>query len=64
MQLTASSLQVQRVFQYSLNPLHELIRFDKLHTLAAEEDAFTYTWKAVLRRICSQGWLPQRCSTT
>ena len=55
-------LQVAHVFQYSLNPVHELIRFDQLWMVDPDDDAFTFTWKAVLRRLCEHGKLkPERC---
>ena len=55
-------MQIRHVFQYSLNPVHELIRFDKRHAIAQEDDAFTFTWKALLRRICGKGMLKEACA--
>ena len=54
-------MQIQHLFQFSLNPVHELIRFDQRHVIAHEDDAFTFTWKAVLRRVCKHGWLEEAC---
>ena len=44
-------MQVNHIFQYSLNPKHELIRFDQMDQIDGEDDAFTFTWKAILRRV-------------
>ena len=57
-----SVMQMRHVFQYSLNPAHELIRFDRRHIIAREDDAFTFTWKAILRRICDKGMLKEACA--
>lgn len=45
--------KVKNVFQYMLNPAHELIRWDKRSTLEPQDDTFTFTMKSVLRHICS-----------
>ena len=51
------------VMQYAINPRHELIRFDKMFLEHVDDDAFTFTWKAVLRNLCQRKVLPaQRCS--
>ena len=44
-------VQVNHIFQYSLNPKHELIRFDQMDQIDGEDDAFTFTWKAILRKV-------------
>jgi hypothetical protein len=52
----------QRLFQYSLDPVHELIAFDQVKVVQPVEDAFTASWKAVLRSLCARGQLPkERC---
>ena len=54
--------RVQRVMQYMLNPDHDLLRFDQIEQMGAEEDAFTFSIKAVMRRLCQQKKLPvERC---
>ena len=45
--------QVNHIFQYSLNPVHELVRFSRVHVIDEGDDAFTFTWKMILRHICS-----------
>ena len=53
---------VRHAFQYMLNPVHELVRFDQLAALTAEDDALTMTLKAALRNLCGRGLLPAgRC---
>ena len=49
--LLLAPMQVNHIFQYSLNPKHELIRFDQMDQIDGEDDAFTFTWKAILRRV-------------
>ena len=54
--------EVAHVFQYMLNPVHELIRFDQLGAVAPEDDAFTMTVKSALKNMCQRGMLPaHRC---
>ena len=54
--------RVQRVMQYMLNPDHDLLRFDQMGQMGADEDAFTFSLKAVMRRLCQQRKLPaKRC---
>ena len=55
-------MQVNQIFQYSLNPSHELIRFDKMTQLHKDDDAFTFTWKAILRHICKSNAQTEKCS--
>ena len=53
---------VRHVFQYSLNPAHELIRFDRASNMSHHDDAFTFTWKAILRNVCQRRLVPlDRC---
>lgn len=50
------------VMQYAINPTHEVIRFDEMFLERIEDDAFTFTWKAVLRNLCQRKTLPaNRC---
>lgn len=55
---------VRHVFQYMLNPVHELIRWDQKGRLHQDDDAFTFTMKSVLRNVCSRGWCSQQCELT
>ena len=52
---------VRHVFQYMLNPEHRLIRWSQRSRMHAEDDAFTFALKSVLRKICQNGWLSERC---
>ena len=54
--------RVRHVFQYMLNPAHELIRWDQRAYMHSDDDAFTFTMKSVLRNICSRGWCSRHCS--
>jgi hypothetical protein len=58
--------RVRRVMQFSLNPDHELLRFgEPMWQLQHGDDAFTFTMKAVMRRLCSQGRISaERCGVT
>ncbi|GBF88552.1 hypothetical protein Rsub_01267 [Raphidocelis subcapitata] len=50
------------LFQYSLDPVHELVAFDSLSQRHPLDDAFTSSWKAALRSLCARGQLPAaRC---
>ena len=53
--------QVRRLFQFSVNPLHELIGFDTRYEAHLKDDAFTFTWKTILRALCKEGKLLKRC---
>lgn len=56
--------EIKHIFQYMLNPLHELIRFDQLDQIMFDDDAFTMTMKAALRQLCKQQALPEsRCAS-
>lgn len=53
---------IKQIYQYMLDPVHELIRFDQLDVIAREDDAFTMTIKSVLRSVCGRGMVPsERC---
>lgn len=55
---------IKQVFQYMVNPAHELIRFDRLRLIEPEDDAFTATMKAALTNMCQRHLLPvERCQT-
>lgn len=55
--------EVKHLFQYMLNPLHELIRMDQIGMIAQEDDAFTMTVKSALTNMCQRGLLPSvRCT--
>lgn len=46
--------EVLHVFQFSLNPAHELIRWDQQGHRDSRDDAFTFTMKSVMRHSCKQ----------
>lgn len=53
---------IWHVFQYMTNPVHELITFDRQSIIDAEDDAFTFSFKSLLRNLCRRGKLPaKRC---
>lgn len=57
------SHSVRQLFQYSLNPKHELITFAAMNKVHKLDDAFTFTIKSVLRHLCRQAQLPaHKCS--
>lgn len=51
---------VTHVLQYSQNPNHLAISFDKLRAIDPLDDAFTATVKALLRRLCNLRKLGRR----
>lgn len=54
--------RIKQVYQYMLNPVHELIRWDQLEAVAEEDDGFTMTMKTSLRNMCLRQLLPkERC---
>ena len=56
---------VWHVFQFSLNPDHEVISWGERGILSSEDDGFTFTMKAVMRNLCSRGIggnIAERCS--
>ncbi len=62
LQRTSYIHSVRHVFQYMLNPVHELIRWDQRARLHQDDDAFTFTMKSVLKNVCSRGWCSQQCA--
>lgn len=46
--------QVRRVFQYALDPNHYLISWRDRSKLHPQDDAFTFSMKALLRGLCRQ----------
>ena len=42
---------VWHVFQFSLNPDHEVILWDKQSHLSPKDDGFTFTMKAVIQNL-------------
>ena len=52
---------VRHVFQYMVNPRHELVGWSQRSKMHPEDDAFTFTLKSVLRKVCQDGWLAERC---
>ena len=55
--------EVRHVFQYSLNPAHDLLRWDQRAQRDHHDDAFTFTMKAVMRNLCARHphLLPLQC---
>ena len=45
---------VRHVFQFSLNPRHELLLWHRRDSRDMEDDAFTFTIKAVMRNLCER----------
>ena len=52
---------IKHIFQYMLNPDHELIRWDQRSIIHPGDDAFTFTMKSVLRNLCSRKLGLKRC---
>ena len=52
---------VRHVFQYMVNPRHELVAWSQRSKMHPNDDAFTFTLKSVLRKLCQDGWLAERC---
>ena len=50
--------RLAHLFQYSLNPDHSLITWNARGTIHTQDDAFTATMKAALRKLCSRGLSP------
>lgn len=46
---------VRQVFQYSSNPSHLTLRWDAVHRLDPLDDAFTFSIKALMRKLCEFG---------
>ena len=44
--------------------MHELIRFDKRDFMDRSDDAFTFTWKAILRLVCRRDASSPRCQSS
>jgi hypothetical protein len=53
---------IRQVFQYMRNPAHEVVLWSERATVHAEEDAFTFSLKTVMRDACTRSWLPNRCT--
>ena len=51
--------QLRHILQYASAPQHLLIRFDQLNTLHEMDDAFTASFKAVVRNSCQRSLLPK-----
>ena len=56
--------RIRQIFQYMLNPAHEVIRWPERAMLHSDDDAFTFTMKSVMRNVCARGWLADRCQTS
>ncbi len=57
-------IDVQHVFQFSLNPNPDVIAWDQRHERSHEDDAFSFTMKAVMRNLCGRfrkGRIAERC---
>ena len=54
---------IRHLFQYSFNPNEFLVRFDAMHLVTEQDDAFTMALKAAMRKLCDLKQLPlPRCS--
>lgn len=63
LEMLAKLHEWQRIYQYALDPVHELISFDSLSKVHPMDDAFTLSWKATLRSLCQRGQIPAaRCA--
>lgn len=47
--------RVRQVFQYSSNPNHLVLRWDAVQRIDPMDDAFTFTIKALMRKLCELG---------
>jgi hypothetical protein len=53
----------RHMFQYMLDPVHELLTVDSTGVIHCFDDAFTSSIKAVMRNACRRGLLPlDRCN--
>jgi hypothetical protein len=48
---------LRQVMQFALNPNHDLLRFDQMLEMKRDDDAFTFSMKALMRRLCSKSML-------
>lgn len=56
--------QRRHLFQYMLDPVHELLTVDDEGVIHCFDDAFTASIKAVIRNACRRGLMPQaRCGS-
>ena len=46
---------------WQVQPNHLLVRYDSLHVVHPLDDAFTMSFKAVLRHACQHGHTHSRC---
>jgi hypothetical protein len=52
----------RHMFQYMLDPVHELLTVDGADVIHCFDDAFTASMKAVMRNACRRGLMPSaRC---
>ena len=58
---TNSLWNLSRVFQYALTPKHSLISYDSRFTRDDMDDAFTFSMKALLRKLCDSQYKTVRC---
>lgn len=53
---------IRHVLQYSMQPDEQQLRLDRMHVLDNADDAYTFSWKAIVRQLCRQRALPaHRC---
>ena len=50
---------LRHLFQYSLSPNHKLVSFPTRHIMHEDDDAFTFTLKTLIRRLCNDGHYKQ-----
>jgi hypothetical protein len=56
--MIAALQRVAGVFQYAVNPAYSVVRFEAMNVVEHADDAFTASFKAVLRNACSRMLLP------
>lgn len=56
-QRLAAGQNALHLLQYALDPQHELVAFDRAWVAEPGDDAFSASWKAIMRRLCGQGRL-------
>ena len=54
--------RIRHILQYASAPQHLLVRYDQLQAVDSMDDAFTASFKAVMRNCCRRSLLPRhRC---
>lgn len=53
--------RVRRVYQYSIQPDHTVVRWGVRHEMHAHDDAFTFSLKALMRQLCRVHGVVGKC---